>query len=153
MVKIVRAFRDLDMDDLAAVYGLDSAAKFEEYKELQDYLREDFFNVPGAFYALLEAEGTCVSVLRAEPYRDGFIIEALETRTDARSKGYATKLLQTVVLRSEIPADIPVYAHIHKKNVASLRVHRACGFKDFLDYAVYIDGSVYHHSCTMILRR
>lgn len=151
MLKIFYKLSDLDFSQLCTVYGLEenSAA---QCNDLYDYLLEDFFRVHGAFYAVWEAEGRYVSVLRAEPYRDGYLIETLETQPSARGKGYAKKLLNGVLSGGTIPTELPVYAHVHKKNRSSLAVHTACGFTRILEHAVFIDGSVYNHTCTMAKR-
>lgn len=152
MLKICNSFRELDFSRLSEIYGYEEADSFMRCNDLYDYLREDFFRVSGAFYAVWEESGQYVSALRAEPYQDGYLIEALQTHVLQRCKGYAQMLLKSTLLSGRIPAGLPVYAHIHKKNAASLAVHRACGFQQILDYAVFIDGSVYRNSCTMILR-
>lgn len=147
MLKIYNKFAQLDFSQLSAVYGYGDA--YELRNDLYDYLHDDFFRVKGAFYAAWEEQGDYVSVLRAEPYRDGYLIEALQTHPMHRCKGYAKQLLRSVLDSGCIPSGIPVYAHIHKKNQASFAVHKACGFLKILDHAVFIDGSVYQHSCTV----
>ena len=58
------------------------------------YLNEGFFRTPGAVYAVWEAGGQYVSALRLEPYRDGLLMEALETTPEQRRRGYAAALIQ-----------------------------------------------------------
>ena len=109
------------------------------------YLREDFFTVPGAKYCIWVQEGSYLSALRLEPYDDGWLLEALETKPDQRRKGYAARLIQAVLARSEGK----IYSHVGKKNTASLRTHEVCGFQRIREQAVYIDGSVSMDSCTL----
>ncbi len=44
-----------------------------------------------------------------------------------------------------------IYSHIARDNIASVRLHRSCGFEKLLDHAVYVDGSVTHNCCTYLL--
>ncbi|MBQ6840260.1 MAG: GNAT family N-acetyltransferase [Oscillospiraceae bacterium] len=153
MIKIIHSFSGIDFEGLATVYDLNDKDGYTDYWEFFDYLRDVFFTAPGAFYAVREDEKGYASVLRAEPYSDGYLIEALQTRSDIRNKGFAKELLGSVVRGAVIPEGLPIYSHIRKNNTESLAVHRSCGFKEYLEYAKYIDGSVYTNSCTMIYRR
>ena len=101
------------------------------------YLRDDFFRTRGAAYGVWEIGGVYVSALRLEPYRDGLLLTALETRPDQRGKGYAKDLVSQAVAA----AGQTVYSHVGKKNTASLRVRLACGFEKISDSALYLDGS------------
>lgn len=118
-------------------------------ERLYSYLHDDFFTHPGAFYCVWEESGKYVSALRLEPYRDGLLLEALETAPDQRGKGYAVRLIQAVQQYLSEQGSIRIYSHVDKKNEASLRTHRRCGFEAFLDYAAFIDGSVNRRSCTL----
>ncbi len=116
--------------------------------DFHQYLRQCFFVVPGAFYALWEQEGIPVSALRLEPYRDGLLLEALETAPEHRGRGYAKSLIRAVI---ESLGSGKIYSHITRSNVISRTVHLACGFQKILDYAVYIDGTVTSRSDTWCL--
>lgn len=109
------------------------------------YLSEVFFLTAGAVYAVWVENGSYVSALRLEPYEDGFLLEALETAPAYRRKGYAEKLLRAV--QAEFPQKI--YSHVSKRNTPSLAVHKKCGFRQVLDYAKYIDGSVVRNAITL----
>ena len=117
-------------------------------EDFYDYLRA-FFAVPGAQYALWEADGAAVSALRLEPYRDGLLLEALETAPQKRRQGYATELIQAVQRHLGREGAIRLYSHVSKKNVPSLNVHRRCGFQIIEDCAVYVDGSVSSRAYTL----
>ena len=110
---------------------------------------QEFFSADKAVYAVWECEGKYVSALRLEPYKDGFLLEALETMPEFRRLGYARKLIQSALKSISAEYRLPVYSHVNKRNQASLAVHAACGFENILDYAVYIDGSVTHRCCTL----
>ena len=112
------------------------------------YLKEVFFPTPGAFYALWEEDGHYVSALRMEPYRDGLLLAGLETAPEARKHGYAKQLIQGVLKMLAQGDHIPVYSHVHKKNLPSRNLHEKCGFRICKDHAVYIDGSVSHRAFT-----
>jgi len=160
MLKLFCRARELDYSELFLVYtqsisedAADYYADEEEYiavmraeEDFCRYIREDFFSVPGSFYAVWELEGKYVSALRMEPYKDGLLLESLETRPDSRRMGYASKLVNSVL--SEISAP-KIYAHVLKHNIASLKIHFSCGFRKVLDYAVCIDGSVSQKMCTL----
>lgn len=156
MLHIARAMKELNFGALMELYAEGNRENaVERYPELppgqalaqaeQDfyqYLREVFFTVPGAYYAIWIADGKYVSALRLEPYKDGLLVEAVETAPEQRKKGYAEMLLRTA-----LPAQ-KIYSHVHKKNIPSLRLHEKCGFLRISEQAVYIDGSVNSRCCT-----
>lgn len=117
-------------------------------QDFYDYLDRTFFKIPGSYYAVWLKDDQYVSALRMEPYRDGFLLEALETAPKFRRRGYAKDLIHAVLTHMGTGK---VYSHIHKKNIPSLRTHQACGFTKILDYAVYADGSVLSSSVTMMI--
>lgn len=117
------------------------------------YLHDVFFKIPGAVYAVCEEAGLYVSALRLEPYEDGLLLEALETRPDMRRKGYAKKLICEVLRTLPEGKNVPVYSHVHKKNVPSIRTHESCGFRKIKDYAVYVDGTVSSWTVTMCYKQ
>ena len=99
-----------------------------------------------------EEDSRYISALRMEPYKDGLLLEALETHPDYRCRGYAKKLISAVLDHLLSQESKPIYSHINKRNVASLNTHTACGFQRISEQAVYIDGSVTPHCCTMRYR-
>ena len=115
-------------------------------QDFYQYLREVFFPVDGAVYCIWEERGSYVSALRLEPYRDGLLLEALETVPDCRRRGYAVELIRAVLERY---ANVKIYSHVGKRNAASLSVHEKCGFRRIQEHAVYIDGSVNDRCCTL----
>ena len=159
MLHLAKKCRELNFAGLMEVYeqsNRENAAIFWPHQSENEqmmcaeqaffqYLHDDFFNTEGAYYAVWEENGKCVSALRLEPYGDGLLLEALETRPDCRAKGYATMLLMAVLQQEKRK----IYSHISKKNAASLRTHEKCGFRKVLDHAVYIDGSVSANSVTL----
>ena len=112
------------------------------------YLTQSFFRTPGAVYAIWEEQGEYISALRLEPYEGGLLLEALETAPAYRRKGYAEKLMRSV--QERFPQKM--YSHVSKQNRASLKVHQKCGFRQVLDYARYIDGSVARNAVTLCYR-
>lgn len=111
------------------------------------YLRQVFFRTPNARYCIWEEHGHYISALRLEPYRDGFLLTALETAPEYRRKGYAAKLMQAAL---EQLGPMRVYSHVDKQNAASLRTHETCGFRRILEHSVYSDGSVDSLCCTLL---
>ena len=126
--------------DLPEGFALEKAER-----EFYDYLRQVFFRTPGTAYALWEVNGNYVSALRLEPFQDGMLLEALETRPDCRGKGYATMLMMAVLTMETRK----IYSHVSRNNIPSLRTHEKCGFRKILDHAVYIDGSVSANAVTL----
>lgn len=114
------------------------------------YLRDSFFKTPGAQYAIWSVEGRYVSALRLEPYRDGLLLEALETAPAYRRRGYASALMEAVLSRIVTGK---LYSHVGKNNIASLRTHEKAGFRRISETAVYIDGSVNDYCCTLCIEK
>lgn len=160
MLRLIQNMKQLPFSQLMTVYAegnLENAQEFypheTEHRQIflaeQDfytYLQEGFFPVEGAVYALWEAHGKYVSALRLEPYRDGLLLEALETMPACRGKGYAQALIQAV--QREF-SGVKIYSHVGKGNIPSLSVHEKCGFRRISEQAVYIDGSVNSRACTL----
>lgn len=117
-------------------------------QSFQQYLSEVFFPTAGAVYAIWVENDSYVSALRLEPYEDGLLLAALETAPAYRRNGYAEKLIRGV----QVKFPQKIYSHVSKKNAASLAVHKKCGFRQVLDYAKYIDGSVVRNAITLCYR-
>ena len=163
MVIIASSLSELSFSKLMEVYlegNLEKAREdhrgLSEYAGLQlaeqdfyQYLRECFFQIPGARYAVLEDDGAYRSAVRWEPYMDGVLISALETAPEARRKGYAERILREVLSR----IDTKVYSHVSKKNLPSLSVHKKCGFRVIADRARYLDGSVNSRAYTLCFEK
>lgn len=161
MLLLARSLRELSFGKLMEVYiegNLENGAdlwpqlpenerQIRAEQDFYQYLREVFFNTAGAVYAIWEENGKYISALRLEPYKDGLLLEALETAPDMRRKGYAEKLLRSVQDRC---GGTKIYSHVSKWNEASLRAHEKCGFHRVREYAVYIDGSVNNRCCTLV---
>lgn len=164
MLKIFTKMADISLQSLLPVYEQSNRMSASENwpdlpqgfalqlaeQEFGQYLREIFFMTPGAVCAVWEVEGTYVSALRLEPYRDGLLLEALETAPAERRKGYAGNLLKEILVLFGMQK---IYSHVEKRNGASLTVHRVCGFQEISDHAVYIDGSVDYRCCTLCYQK
>lgn len=157
---VVNSMRELDVKKLMAVYvqsnresgasrwRWESPERQQELAEqaFYDYLHDVFYPTPGARYAVWVEKDRYVSALRLEPYEDGFLMEGLESAPDCRGRGYASRLVSAVQERIAQP----VYSHVDKRNVLSLAVHHACGFRLLRDSAVLIDGTVSSRACTLV---
>ena len=102
-------------------------------------LQSGFFIQPGDLYCIWEENGVYISALRLQSHQDGLLMEALETHPLYRRRGYAKKLINSVLgeLRPK-----RVYSHIGHQNIASQATHLSCGFMKISDHARYADGSV-----------
>lgn len=153
MLHVAHSLRELSFGKLMEVYIEGNREKAEECwpalsagegllraeQDFYQYLQEGFFSEKGAAYYVWEVNGAYVSALRLESYRDGLLLEALETVPEYRQQGYAKALILAVLEQHKGQA---IYSHVGKKNTASLRAHLACGFQKVADLAVYADGSV-----------
>lgn len=159
MLFIAEKLADLNFRQLMDVYeegNLENAAEFYPnepraqwmllaQQSFYQYLRECFFQTSGACYAIWVEDDCYVSALRLEPYKDGLLLAALETKPSERRKGYAAHLIGSVL---EKYGHERIYSHVGKRNSASLRTHEKCGFYRILEHAVYADGSVMSSCCT-----
>lgn len=160
LLHIARMLRELDFRQLMDVYeegNLENAAELwpgepegqlllMAEQSFHQYLRECFFPTEGASYFVWVENGDYVSALRLEPYQDGLLLEALETKPGERRKGYAEALVKAVL--TEV-GETKIYSHVGKRNTASLKTHEKCGFRRILEHAVYADGSVMTNHCTL----
>ena len=154
MLYMFSAIKQIRFDQLMAVYLQSNTIDGAEFAHLSVHQQilegeqrhyaflKEFFQMPGSYCAVWAPEGQYEAALRTEPYKDGYLIEAVETRPESRRKGYAKSLLQQVLAWLEAQGVTTVYSHIDRRNTASVRLHRSCGFEVILDHAVYIDGSV-----------
>ena len=151
MLKLICRIRDLDMTGLLNVdretAERDYSSWHGAYNGMLDYL-QSLFDCGGACGVWIH-EGIYVSALRLEPYRDGLLLEALETMPDCRRQGYGKKLVLAALEAVWQENPLPVYSHVPKRNHPSLAIHNACGFSRISEQAVYIDGSVTDRSCTL----
>lgn len=167
MLKLFYKLQDMNFGKLMELYAEGNAENAEEFypddeknvailkveQAFHQYLREDFFRADGAVYAVWEQGREYISALRLEAYQDGLLLEALETHPEFRRKGYAKALILAVLEHLQQQGSVTVYSHVGKRNTASLRTHLSCGFQRVTEQAVYIDGTVTLHSCTMLFKR
>ncbi len=149
MLRIIRRLQDLRFSQLVEVYA-ESVCTLEQEQDFYQYLREGFFTRPGDVYCIWEAQRAYKAALRLQTYRDGLLLEALETAPDERRKGYGKALVEAAL--AAFPNDI-VYAHIAHRNKASIALHEACGFQKISDTAVYADGSVTGRAGTYLRKK
>ena len=143
MLLTIRFMKELQFGKLMEVYLEGNREKecglLQAEQDFYDYLRQCFFATQGAVYYVWSEEEQYLSALRLEPYKDGWLLEALETHPDYRRRGYGKRLIEAVMALGEYPV---IYSHVHKQNEPSLRLHRKVGFTVVAPYAVYIDGSM-----------
>ncbi len=160
MLILARSMGSLRFGELAQVYEQslkEAASDYSRYPsglamqmaelDFRQYLQEVFFPTEGALCALWEVNGHYVSALRLEPYRDGLLLEGLETAPEQRHRGYGAALIQAVL--GTLPCG-KVYSHVRKANAISRKTHEKCGFRQISDSAAYIDGSVDRRCCTLV---
>ncbi len=160
MLIVVNTLDELDFSALMKVYEEGNLENGEEFyphepkerqvylarRDFEKYLREDFFQKPGGRYYIWSVNGEYVSALRLEPYKDGLLLEALETEPSQRRKGCGRRLIMSAL--DSLPKDTKVYSEVSKKNEPSLEIHNRCGFSRFLEYWVDEDGSAYNGAVT-----
>lgn len=164
MLSIARRMSELSFEQLMEVYRegneengrilapLDSRERQLRLAEedFRAYLLESFFPVSGAMYTMWSVDGKYVSALRLEPYRDGLLLEALETAPGQRGRGYAASLIRSVQELLAGGGSFRLYSHVSRKNLPSLKTHRRCGFQVISDFAEYLDGTV--DACAYTMR-
>ena len=163
MLIIARTLAELDFPQLMNIYieanrehGEDLWPEKSEEEQIllseQDFhtfLQERFFTKAGALCMIWSIQGSYVSALRLEPYRDGYLMEALETSPDERRKGYACDLIAAMQEWIGKKDTEKVYSHVSKRNIPSLKTHLHCGFEIIMDYSVYSDGTHNDRAYTM----
>lgn len=151
MLIIAKSMGGLSFGALVTVYG-ESLQTLSQEQDFYYYLNDCFFRMAGARYLIWQEEGQYLSALRVEPYRDGFLLNGLETAPEHRGKGYAAALIRATqdYLRKQGTACL--YSHVEKKNTPSLMVHRKCGFEVLSDRAVFLDGSADCRSVTLFYK-
>lgn len=163
MLEFVSAMSSINIGELKAIYChqiADCARNHYGHQEInlqylnaeQDFFEDlkQFLRIEGARYALWRSQGRCVAAMRLEPYLDGILITDLETAPEERCKGYATQLLMAV--RYAYP-DMTLYSHIAFRNMQAIHLHQRCGFIKHLDYAIFVDGSIFADHCTYICKK
>ena len=118
---------------------------FNAEQDFYAFLRDVFFQTPGAFFALWLEDGIYCAGLRMEPWQDGMLLCGIITREDRRRKGYAHRLVKQILEQVE---SRPVYSHVEKGNLASIALHEKCGFTLAGESAQMLDGSLLHNFCT-----
>ena len=151
MLKIIKSVSQLNIPQFLSVYA--QSTQGDPYKEndFVAYLQEDFFCQKDAFYAIWVVDELYRSALRLESYREGLLLQAVETKPDDRRKGFSYALLTCVLEHLRVSGYTGVYSHVAKNNRASLALHRKCGFVQISESARFIDGTVTQNSCTMYI--
>ena len=147
MLMTAKSMKELNFGKIMDVYT-DSFKGRNEQEDFYLYLL-DFFKGLDARYYIWEVDDEYFVVLRMEVYKDGFLLSGLHTKKRDRNRGFAKLLLKAVCDLY----DMPVYSHVDKRNIPSMRTHLSCGFQKILDYAVFIDGSVSWNSCTLCYKQ
>ena len=160
MLILAHSLRELRFTDLMEVYADSNREKATDWPNLppmfalqlaeqdhREYLQDVFFRTDGAVLAVWEENGAYICALRLEPYKDGLLLNALETAPIHRKKGYAARLIRAV---QENMGNVKIYSHVNKRNVPSLKTHESCGFRVISDCAVFLSGSVDYRSCTLL---
>jgi len=147
--KLMEVYREGNLENGQELWPEESAARQVELAEqnFYQYLQQVFFKTDGVAYLIWEEDHIYVSALRLEPYRDGLLLEALETIPEMRRHGYGKRIVMEALRETD---GTKIYSHVSKRNLASLRTHEACGFERIQDFAVYADGSVNNRCWTML---
>jgi len=104
----------------------------EKVKEEEDYFVEKFLakfmSKDENTYYVWEEAGEWVSALRLTKLDGFYFLEALETAPEYRKKGYAYKLIKSVIQELEAEGNVVIRSNVRKTNIASLATHKKCGF-------------------------
>lgn len=146
--ELMRVYEQSNIKHGASKYSRFSSAEqlLSAEQDLYDYLK--FVLVSGGWFAAWITSDGYKSALRLEPFKDGYLITALETAQDDRGRGYADALLHNVVSKF---STVKVYAHIYSNNQISIHLHVKNGFVRIKNYAEFIDGSVTTDAYTYML--
>ena len=164
MLRWIEQIGQLCFSELMHVYEESNMAIGQEryhYLALSDQLREAeqdfyqylcsvFFRQAGACYAVWVENNQYTSAVRVEPFADGLLLCGLETAPDLRRKGYGQALISALQVYLSDRFTGKLYSHVSKRNFSSLALHEKCGFLVIKDYAVHVDGSVFHDSVTLL---
>lgn len=142
MLILAKRMSQLRFSALASLY---EANTLRAEQDLYAYLQEDLF--PNGMCCIWEENGRYVSALRLQPWKDGWLLDGLQTHRDQRRKGYAKALVLASLEKANVEK---VYVHIQRQNAPSIALHTACGFLKLWNYATYLDGSVYHSADTYL---
>ena len=110
-------------------------------ERFREYLKNDFFVRPGTRYYVLRRGDEWVSAVRLFPVPEKdncWYAEALETRPDRRREGAAYELLRALFEELSRDGAFEITDSVSKKNEASLKLHKACGFKVFQEESVCV---------------
>ena len=94
------------------------------------FLKNEFFQQAKATYWIMEEDGVWISALRTCEIQAGlYYLEALETRSDHRKRGFGSSLLSGVIEAMKAYGSFRLCDCVSKKNTASLKTHEKCGFR------------------------
>ncbi len=148
-MRIARSLWELEFGKLMEVYADSTKGSLLAEQDFYQYLSQCFFTRSGDCYCLWEAEEQYKAALRLQRYRDGLLLEALETAPQCRRQGFGKTLVLAAL--AQFPQE-RFYVHIDKKNAASRKLHEGCGFRKIADTATLADGSVTSRASTYVLR-
>lgn len=155
MLRLFCSMRELNFSSLVDVYreslfaSRDHDVQWNAEQEFYHYLKDVFFTYPHARYAVWDAGDCYYAALRLEQYRDGLLITGLETKPEMRGKGYASALIDQVLLDAADNGYRCIYSHVYKNNSISLRVHLKNSFSIISNSATLIDGSFSENCYTL----
>lgn len=148
-------YDQLDTAALMAVYAGSNLENAEEmFPELEreagvrkveegflDFLKNDFFAKDNNTYFVLEEGGEWFAALRISELPDRlFYLEALETRPDARRRGYAAKLINAVIAELSKGGPFRLRDCVDKMNIPSVKTHEKSGFSITGDGYDFLSG-------------
>lgn len=103
----------------------------EKYSE---WLRDDFLKSKNTFCYVWEENHIWVSSLRFHCIESKmYFIEALETHPEYRRKGYAEKLINSIIDKLKRDGDFDIRSYTSISNEASRKTHNRCGFLTLKD--------------------
>lgn len=143
MLLIAKVYSELSEEQLWNVYDGNCDTVW--------YIQRDFFTMPETMCCVWVVNELYCSILRLEPYMDGYLITGLETPVQFRRNGYAEQLIRSAI-KYLFDRDVQIiYSHIENRNVASVVLHKKIGFAKIYDYAKYVDGTISANAATFLI--
>lgn len=158
MLLIADKIENIEISRLFTVYSETISSMKQEYGAFRGEYAfiislQEFLSSENAYLGIWCVDGIYMSAVRLEPYRDGYILSCLESAPEHRNCGAAKAIITEMINFANDRGFLPLYSHIHKSNLASIKAFTHCGFEITGKPAVFLDGSVYASYHTLYYKK